>query len=97
MIDGYNVIYFHSGAMWSPLIYGDKDTRTMGFPFHYIQFLTLGDDAPPLVNEDDTLESPEDEAAVDDSDETDEGVDYTDDTDGSESGQSENTQNGAEY
>lgn len=39
MIDGYNVIYFHSGAMWSPLIYGDKDTRVMGFPFHYIQFL----------------------------------------------------------
>lgn len=59
--------------------------------------MTLGDDAPPLVNEDDTLESPEDEAAVDDSYETDEGVDYTDDTDGSESGQSENTQNGAEY
>lgn len=39
MIDGYNVIYFHSGVLWSPLIYGDKDIRIMGFPFHYIQFL----------------------------------------------------------
>ena len=94
MIDGYNVIYFHSGAMWSPLIYGDKDTRTMGFPFHYIQFLTLGDDAPPLINEDEMQESVEDEETVD---EADEGADYTDDTDSSESEQSENTQNGSEY
>lgn len=39
MIDGYNVIYFHSNILWSPLIYGDKDIRIMGFPFHYIQFL----------------------------------------------------------
>lgn len=42
MIDGYNVIYFHSGILWSPLIYGDRDTRIMGFPFHYIQFLNTG-------------------------------------------------------
>lgn len=44
MVDGYNVIYFHSSVMWSPLIYGDVDTRTMGFPFLYIQFLNLEED-----------------------------------------------------
>jgi hypothetical protein len=43
LVDGYNVIYFHSGAMWSPLIYGDKDIRVMGFPFLYLQFMNLGD------------------------------------------------------
>lgn len=42
MIDGYNVIYFHCGALWSPLIYGDKDIRIMGFPFYYIRFLNTG-------------------------------------------------------
>ena len=45
MIDGYNVIYFHCGAMWSPLIYGDKDIRVMGFPFYYIRFLNTENQA----------------------------------------------------
>ena len=45
MIDGYNVIYFHCGAMWSPLIYGDNDIRVMGFPFHYIRFLNTENQA----------------------------------------------------
>ena len=81
MIDGYNVIYFHSGAMWSPLIYGDKDTRVMGFPFHYIQFLTLGDDAPPLVDEDSAQENSDDGEEVDEADNAaDEGTDNTENT-----------------
>lgn len=48
MVPGNNVLYFHSSVMWSPLIYGSRDTRVMGFPFLYMQFLAL--------NEEDVLE-----------------------------------------
>ena len=41
---GVNTIYFRCSVSWSPVMYGVKDSRMMGFPYYYIQFLNTAKD-----------------------------------------------------